>query len=108
MAVSFKNIDRVPVAVVGAVDAEGAEVAVDAATFEWTVESANGLDIGTIEVDPTDNSKAVFVSGVAGAEGFVKVTATFPDGKTLDGTSELVKLTTSEAVSFRLSFGQPL
>lgn len=108
MAISFKNIDKIPVEITGAVDAEGAPVDVVEADFVWTTESSNGLDIGVIEVDPDNPAKALFSAGVAGAEGFVKVSATLPDGKVLEGVSEMVKLTTSEAVSFTLRFGEPV
>ena len=61
-----------------------------------------------IEVDPANPTKALFSAGVAGAEGFVKVSATLPSGQVLEGVSEMVKLTTSEAVSFTLRFGEPV
>ncbi len=108
MAVSFKNVDRVPVEVTGAVDAKGHPVDVDEATFAWELISTNEMDLGTLEVDKIDPKKAIFSAGVTGAEGYVRVVATFANGSTLEGTSELVTLTASEAVSFVITFGTPL
>lgn len=109
MAVNFKNIDKVPFEVTGAVDAEGVAVEVPAdVTFEWAVESTNGLDLGTVEVDAEDPKKGVFNAGVAGAEGMITVKATFADGKVLTGSSEQIILGASEAVSFMIKLGEPL
>ena len=107
MAVSYKNIDKIPVEIVGAIDAEGVPVEIGEATFEWTLESTNGEVLGTI-IPGDDPKKIVLDAGVAGAEGFVKVVATFPGGKVLEGKSELIKLTPSEAVAFTLKLGEPL
>lgn len=106
MAVTFKNIDTVPVNVVGAVDAEGAAVPLDNVSFAWTVENTVG-DVGTIDVDVNDSSKALFVAGTAGSEGFVKVVANV-DGVDIEGKSELIQLTASAPVSFTVGFGDPL
>lgn len=108
MAVSYKNIDRIPVEIIGAVDAEGAAVDVSEATFVWSLESLDGSDLGTIIADEADQKKIVLNAGIAGAEGYVKVVGTFPDGSTLEGKSELIKLTPSAAVAFTLKLGEPL
>lgn len=106
MAVTFKNIDTVPVSVVGAVDAEGVAVPLGDVSFSWAVENTVG-DLGTITVDAVDSSKALFVAGTAGSEGFVKVNANI-DGVDIEGKSELIKLTASAPVSFTVGFSDPL
>lgn len=106
MAITFKNIDNVPVSIVGAVDAEGAVVPLDNVVFTWSVENTVG-DVGTVDVDPTDSSKGIFVLGTAGSEGFVKVEATIDD-VVVTGKSELIKVTNSSPVSFNIGFADPL
>jgi hypothetical protein len=107
MSVLYKNIDKVPFLITGAVDAEGAPAEFGDATFVWEVVSTNGKDLGNVEV-AQDGLSGVFNAGIAGAEGFLQVTATFADGKVLIGKSEQLILTASEAVSFTIAFGEPL
>lgn len=108
MAVTFQNIDKVPVEISEAVDAEGIVVPIKDAVFEWSVESSNGKDLGTFEVDAVNPTAGVFLAGIAGAEGFIRVRATFPDGTILEGATELIKLVPSKAVAFTLKLGEPI
>jgi hypothetical protein len=111
LEVSFdlSDIVKVPVEIVGAVDAEGALTTIPPdTTFDWEMIPVNGDNPGTFVVDADDQTKGVLEVGTAGDSGYLKVTAYLPDGSSIVGQSETWNAVPSAPVGFRINFGDPI